>query len=28
VSITKAGKSELVLLSGGPTQWDQEKIIR
>src|SRR5271165_876050 len=28
VSITKVGKGELVLLSGGPTQWDQEKIIR
>jgi anaerobic selenocysteine-containing dehydrogenase len=28
VSITKVGKGELVLLSGGPTQWDQEKIMR
>ncbi len=28
VSITKVGKGELVLLSGGPTQWGQEKIIR
>jgi menaquinone reductase, molybdopterin-binding-like subunit len=28
VSITKVGKGELVLLSGGPTQWSQEKIIR
>jgi menaquinone reductase, molybdopterin-binding-like subunit len=28
VNITKVGKGELVLLSGGPTQWSQEKIIR
>jgi anaerobic selenocysteine-containing dehydrogenase len=28
VSITKAGNGELVLLSGGPTQWSQEKITR
>jgi anaerobic selenocysteine-containing dehydrogenase len=28
VSITKVGKGELVLLSGGPTQWSQEKIAR
>ena len=28
VSITKVGKGELVLLSGGPTQWSQEKITR
>lgn len=28
VSITRAGKGELVLLSGGPTQWSQEKITR
>ncbi len=28
VSISKLGKGELVLLSGGPTQWSQEKIIR
>jgi anaerobic selenocysteine-containing dehydrogenase len=28
VSIAKLGKGELVLLSGGPTQWSQEKIIR
>jgi anaerobic selenocysteine-containing dehydrogenase len=28
VSITKVGRGELVLLSGGPTQWSQEKTIR
>jgi menaquinone reductase, molybdopterin-binding-like subunit len=28
VNITKVGKGELVLLSGGPTQWSQEKIAR
>jgi molybdopterin-containing oxidoreductase family iron-sulfur binding subunit len=28
VSITKVGKGELILLSGGPTQWSQEKIAR
>ncbi len=28
VSIAKVGKGELILLSGGPTQWGQEKIIR
>jgi anaerobic selenocysteine-containing dehydrogenase len=28
VSITKVGKGELILLSGGPTQWSQEKINR
>lgn len=28
VSIAKVGKGELVLLSGGPTQWSQEKITR
>jgi anaerobic selenocysteine-containing dehydrogenase len=28
VSITRVGKGELVLLSGGPTQWSQEKITR
>src|SRR5271166_298894 len=28
VSISKVGKGELALLSGGPTQWSQEKITR
>jgi menaquinone reductase, molybdopterin-binding-like subunit len=28
VNITKVGKGELVLLSGGPTQWSQEKVAR
>jgi anaerobic selenocysteine-containing dehydrogenase len=28
VSVTKVGKGELILLSGGPTQWSQEKIAR
>jgi anaerobic selenocysteine-containing dehydrogenase len=28
VSITKVGQGELVMLSGGPTQWSQEKINR
>jgi anaerobic selenocysteine-containing dehydrogenase len=28
VNITKAGKGELVLLSGGPTQWGEEKVTR
>ncbi|MGB8782081.1 MAG: molybdopterin-dependent oxidoreductase [Terriglobales bacterium] len=28
VSITKVGRGELILLSGGPTQWSQEKIAR
>ncbi|MGO9541009.1 MAG: molybdopterin dinucleotide binding domain-containing protein, partial [Terriglobales bacterium] len=28
VSITKVGKGELILLSGGPTQWSHEKIAR
>ncbi len=28
VSITNVGKGELVLLSGGPTQWSQEKTTR
>ena len=28
VNITRVGKGELILLSGGPTQWSQEKISR
>jgi anaerobic selenocysteine-containing dehydrogenase len=28
VNITKAGKGELVLLSGGPTNWSEEKVTR
>jgi anaerobic selenocysteine-containing dehydrogenase len=28
VSIAKTGKGELILLSGGPTEWSQEKTIR
>jgi menaquinone reductase, molybdopterin-binding-like subunit len=28
VSITRVGKGELILSSGGPTQWSQEKIVR
>lgn len=28
VNITKAGKGELVLLSGGPTQWSEERVTR
>jgi anaerobic selenocysteine-containing dehydrogenase len=28
VNITKAGKGELVLLTGGPTQWGAEKVAR
>ncbi len=28
VSITKVGKGELILLSGGPTQWSREKVTR
>ena len=28
VSVTKVGKGELILLSGGPTQWSHDKIAR
>ncbi|MGB7493067.1 MAG: molybdopterin-dependent oxidoreductase [Candidatus Acidiferrum sp.] len=28
VNVTRVGKGELILLSGGPTQWSQEKISR
>jgi anaerobic selenocysteine-containing dehydrogenase len=28
VNVTKTGKGELILLSGGPTEWSQEKVSR
>ena len=28
VNVAKAGKGELILLSGGPTEWSQEKVSR